>query len=967
MSAQDWQRDPQATKAKAEPSKNTRKITAGSIFRLMYAPRLGSSFSEISRNSGIFTRLIASIFVLQGLFPRQHPALRDNNLRLPLSEVLHTAYRQLRWTKAGLPQIVFFFAVVATMVMTVIGFILALMNVFVGTAHAQGIFDAPFPTVDVANKWLDHIFTGASGFVFPNPETGTPYGVAGTLMPQMVRALAAQYSNAMLLVASIILIYHLFAMVAHTAHEGVTMGRSANQIWAPIRLVFALGLLVPVAGGWSSGQWLVAWIAARGSGLASNVWNNFGGNVLNQPVTMATTPDITGRGTISNLVRIGWCLKNRQFNVASDGQIIVNGPLTPSGNVTTADAMLAGFHYFEQPMTGVNGLRAGSPNKWYVAGVGASQWWTHNVCGSVMTQDYAPSATTTDPDYANLESQATAYSAAFDAIEEEAIQLGATFATAQLRSDGGTGLLTRTNPGPAYGPYNVGAALESLSNRFRNVYLGALNGGAGVGTSPLPCNYAYDGPTQYLSYTACPPNAVPDPRGWMVAGMYFMNIATKHTLAEKFSEATPIVSTEGDAAQAINESGEGPMYNDGMDIEHRGETQNNPASAQDPCGLAAESSSEKPIETVANCIFMHYGIMNDQKQMQTGRLFSGVNKLPFSDMVSFGQKLIGISTGFMTLGLALNVAPVATQLIQEANKKIGTTFSSDKDGMLSKAAQAAFKGNSKLIGWAKSLADIGQQFAPLLIGLGVLTFVPGFLLFYLLPALPFINFGLGIITWLMSLLQAVIAIPIIAIAHLTPQGEGLPSQRAFGAYLMILQIFLRPIMMVIGLFVAVLLINTGLTFASLVFIDSTNTSMIGTGIMDKLVYFALYTSVCYGIVHAATTAIDQFPIRATSWIGGGSVDQDHHHGNSIGGLIAGQTIMGKAEGMMGSLGRMPQGFGKPSRAELVQQQVESIGIYQEAAAKVGITGTGTGPGVPGAPGSIGANRGQIPGGQGTVQ
>jgi conjugal transfer/type IV secretion protein DotA/TraY len=47
------------------------------------------------------------------------------------------------------------------------------------------------------------------------------------------------------------------------------MGKRANQIWAPIRLVFAIGLLVPINGGMNSGQYIVIKVAELGSGMAS--------------------------------------------------------------------------------------------------------------------------------------------------------------------------------------------------------------------------------------------------------------------------------------------------------------------------------------------------------------------------------------------------------------------------------------------------------------------------------------------------------------------------------------------------------------------------------------------------------------------------------------------------------------------------------------------------------------------------
>ncbi len=86
-------------------------------------------------------------------------------------------------------------------------------------------------------------------------------------------------------------------MTVETAHSGRVMGERGNQIWAPIRLVFAIGLLVPVGGGpagcngggagLNTGQLLVVTIAQWGSGLASNVWS--GPNGFLQAMTQNIT------------------------------------------------------------------------------------------------------------------------------------------------------------------------------------------------------------------------------------------------------------------------------------------------------------------------------------------------------------------------------------------------------------------------------------------------------------------------------------------------------------------------------------------------------------------------------------------------------------------------------------------------------------------------------------------------------
>ena len=69
---------------------------------------------------------------------------------------------------------------------------------------------------------------------------------------------------------------------------------------------------------------------------------------------------------------------------------------------------------------------------------------------------------------------------------------------------------------------------------------------------------------------------------------------------------------------------------------------------------------------------------------------------------------------------------------------------------------------------------------------------PGFLYFF---------FGVG--SWLKGLFEAMVGIPLWALAHLRIDGEGLPGSAASAGYFLILEIFIRPILMVFGLLASI--------------------------------------------------------------------------------------------------------------------------------------------------------------------
>ncbi|HRJ13116.1 MAG TPA: DotA/TraY family protein, partial [Alphaproteobacteria bacterium] len=83
------------------------------------------------------------------------------------------------------------------------------------------------------------------------------------------------YSSAMLIFAGIIVLWIIISAVAETARTGIPFGKQFNHVWAPIRLVVALGLLIPLGSGLNSGQHLVIYLTQWGSEQANMMWVTF--------------------------------------------------------------------------------------------------------------------------------------------------------------------------------------------------------------------------------------------------------------------------------------------------------------------------------------------------------------------------------------------------------------------------------------------------------------------------------------------------------------------------------------------------------------------------------------------------------------------------------------------------------------------------------------------------------------------
>jgi defect-in-organelle-trafficking protein DotA len=204
---------------------------------------------------------------------------------------------------------------------------------------------------------------------------------------------------------------------------------------------------------------------------------------------------------------------------------------------------------------------------------------------------------------------------------------------------------------------------------------------------------------------------------------------------------------------------------------------------------------------------------------------------------------------------------------------------------------------------------------PLLLAwIGIMVMV-GFTTAYYVPVLPYIIFTFGSIAWLIAVIEAMVAAPIVALGITHPEGH-----EAFGkgehAIMILMNVFLRPALMIIGYiaaislsYVGVWIINAGFDNA-IGFIQgssqfgtqaSGSTSMVPSGQMEPITnpfsnsttntittsagpisggytswagifafFFSIliYTSLYLTMVQKAFTLIAVLPDRVLRWMGG---------------------------------------------------------------------------------------------------
>ncbi|MDR1657727.1 MAG: DotA/TraY family protein [Deltaproteobacteria bacterium] len=226
---------------------------------------------------------------------------------------------------------------------------------------------------------------------------------------------------------------------------------------------------------------------------------------------------------------------------------------------------------------------------------------------------------------------------------------------------------------------------------------------------------------------------------------------------------------------------------------------------------------------------------------------------PIMVLASLGRYLVATSEMVIGLKIASNAAVKGTG--QSSSSLLGNIMSTFT-GSLSSFAAGAAVGTVEAIG-------------PYILILSLLLISYGFFLAYFLPAMPFLIYLAGVITWVITVVEALAAAPLWVAAHALPEGDGLAGNGGRQGYLLMLGVLLRPPLMVFGFLTAMALMTgtgrvVGYIFAVFGF-DRLGESFLGlSGFMAFSIILGL------AVVAAAWKLfglISHLPERVMAWIG----------------------------------------------------------------------------------------------------
>jgi len=176
----------------------------------------------------------------------------------------------------------------------------------------------------------------------------------------------------------------------------------------------------------------------------------------------------------------------------------------------------------------------------------------------------------------------------------------------------------------------------------------------------------------------------------------------------------------------------------------------------------------------------------------------------------------------------------------------------------------------------------------------------GVILFYVLPFLPFIYFLFAVSGWIKSIFEAVVAMPLWALAHIRIDGEGIPGQDASNGYFLLLEIFLRPILILFGLIASISIFSALVIVLNSIFdlmvanvggfgVEGEVTSLptqisFYRGAIDEFFFTAMYAVICYLVGVSCFKLVDLIPNNILRWMGSNAATFQENAGDPAGQL-----------------------------------------------------------------------------------
>lgn len=811
----------------------TRKTVAYVMLPAIW-PRLKALFASGFSYVSYFMALVLNMI---RLLPDNHPYLNAMNFgRFGLHHVLWQAWKNLEFKRQNIDQIIIFFTLLAGVVILFLQIIMFALALAMPVAQA-GIGDefARFfvtqnPEDDLAFMFLDRVF-GMEGIFESRVTTEASWP---TNFHAGLHEMFGYYNTGLAIVAFLLIIYFAITLTAETAQTGVPFGRRFNGAMAPLRLIIALALLAPLTSGMNGAQLITLYVSKWGSSLATNGWQLFldeakTASILGDAETLVVTPKPPQANVLVEFMFVAvTCRYAYELTTAENPDPTDRYEIRPYVILgpETADVLGQGAATSLNSILGANGNRNVSIRIGH-----RNEEWYNEYAGYVKPLCGEIEFNLQDINEAGAYYVQNAY--IFNLIQG-------------LWDDGPNNdyaenmvrrRLSGVNPRDPTLPEPQEPFIQDTFDYFNDQTLNDIEQGvleqiAGGDWEEDFSKYGWGGAAIWY-------NKIAQYNGSLISSVYNLPVPKKY----------PMVMEE---------------------VHNRKRAQNNNVEgAQRFRPVLADSTPVYQTSFEQELSELLYDAQQVWQQTQSGN--SGNYFVDGINMVMGLQGLINIRDNVDIHPLAQLVG-VGRSLIEAAVQNFGYTIGGFFGGLVTKGP----------------LQKVMQNATSFFSMIAMMTFSIGFVLYFVLPFLPFLYFFIALTNWVKTIFEAMVGLPLWALAHIRIDGVGLPGPAGMNGYYLIFEIFISPVLIVLGMLAGITIFSAQVQVLNEIWglvisnhtghdpltVDKTVEDKVGSirylrGALDKFFYTAMYAVLVYMMGMASFKLVDRIPNGILRWLGTG--------------------------------------------------------------------------------------------------
>ena len=275
-------------------------------------------------------------------------------------------------------------------------------------------------------------------------------------------------------------------------------------------------------------------------------------------------------------------------------------------------------------------------------------------------------------------------------------------------------------------------------------------------------------------------------QGWTSAGAYYLEIARANAATLGLLTALPVVTapTWDGLPQSLAtdlapfEAAAGSFMSTLQMVVNSQDGINQPSGNLTPSGAQGQVEALSTLDQIVRSLNLNGNSLNSIMalfQQNNAQIWTD----PFGGLMTLGQTLIIIALTGLAIAAIASSATLST---------------------------AATIWNVLTLNWGAAAANVAGAavmnfLATPVFLLMMAIMVPGIIISYVLPMIPYVMWMAGVCGWIILVCEAMFAVPLWMLAHMTVGGDGLHGRAAEGWGLLFNVVF-RPSLMLIGLFLS---------------------------------------------------------------------------------------------------------------------------------------------------------------------